>query len=630
MKLEAPSKPGFESVVAEFMSRRGFIKSASALGLGAALSGCNSEEVSSTSDANIFAQTESGPVSLPFKELEHGLDAHLAVADGYESQVLLRWGDPIFDGVSAFDPSQVTEAEQLKRFGFNCDFVGFLPLPLGSNNSEHGLLAVNHEYTQSQWMFDGAPKSNKLSESQVEADIVAHGLSVVEIKKVDAVWAPVLGSKYNRRITPLTEMEMSGPASGSDRLKTIISQDGVRTLGTYGNCAGGITPWGTVLTGEENVDEFFWGNPEHTPEKENYERFHMDTRYKNWGEYNERWDLQKNPAEPLHVGWIVEIDPFDPKSKPKKLTALGRCKHEGCNVYINTDQRVVAYTGDDQRFEYIYKFVSRNKFDPNNRKANMELLDEGTLYVAEFKDDGTLHWLPLVFGSGPLTPKNGFHSQADISLDTRKAADLVGATQMDRPEDVDINPVNGHVYAMLTNNSERKASDLNAANPRPHNEAGQIVEFWPETGDHTEPRFKWDLFILAGDNKKQPALYHPGTSENGWLACPDNCAFDNKGNIWIATDGAEDFGVADGVWASEVSGKHRALPKRFLRTPIGAELCGPFFTPDNENLFVAVQHPAGYSDVDNPDTRWPDFDPNMPPRSSVVVITKKGGGIIGA
>ncbi len=612
----------FEDVLNSFLSRRGLLKGAVSLGAVSVLPAC------STTLKNEPAAAE--PSTLSFTELEHGLDESFHVADGYDAQVLVRWGDPIFENVAAFDPASQNEESQLQRFGFNNDFIGFVSLPHGSQNSDHGLLVVNHEYTSTEMMFPGSPKGTELNTEQVDTDIAAHGLSVIEIIKKEGSWQLVKDSKFNRRITPATPMQITGAAAASDRLKTRISPDGVHTLGTYGNCAGGVTPWGTILTGEENVDGYFIGDIEANPEAENYKRFGVGRSYKNWGEHKDRWNLDKNPGELLHAGWVVEIDPYDPESIPKKRTGIGRCKHEGCNIVINGDNHVVAYTGDDQRFEYIYKFVSKNTYQPDNRTANLDLLEDGTLYVAKFNDDGSLHWLPLVYGRGALTPENGFNSQADISLDTRKAADLVGATPMDRPEDIEVNPSNGRVYAMLTNNSRRKENQVDAANPRAHNNHGQIIEFWPQDGDHRADVFSWDLFLLAGKPGSIETKYHTGISDNGWLSCPDNVAFDQLGNMWIATDGAEKMGIADGVWATEVSGPNKALTKRFLRTPKGAELCGPFFTPDDQNFFVSVQHPGQDTSFENPSTRWPDFSPNMPPRPSVVVITKKGGGRVGS
>jgi len=619
----------FEEVLNKYLHRRRFLKSSAALGAALVLPSCGeSEQAANSSSSPKASKKPTSPTSLTFKELEHGLDETLSVADGYESQVLIRWGDPLFDGVSEFNPYELNASEQSKRFGFNNDFIGFVPHSFGSNSSDKGLLVVNHEYVNSELMFPGSPRGWALTKEQVETEIAAHGLSVIEVQNTKGQWSVNTASSFNRRITPETPMRMTGPAAGSDRLKTAISSDGVHTLGTYGNCAGGVTPWGTILTGEENVDGYFMGDVEATSEAENYRRFDVDT-YKNWGEHNKRWNLDENPRELLHVGWVVEIDPYDPESIPKKRTALGRVKHEGCNVFIDSSNHVVAYTGDDERFEYIYKFVSKSTYNPDDRDANLDLLEEGELFVAKFNDDGSLNWLPLIYGKGPLTESNGFRNQGDVSLDTRKAADLVGATPMDRPEDVEVNSSNGHVYAMLTNNTERKDGQIDSVNPRAHNNHGQIIEFWPESGDHTNSVFWWDIFLLAGNPKKDTTKYHAALSESGWLSCPDNCAFDKLGNLWIATDGAEKSGIADGLWATEVSGEAKALTKRFLRTPKGAELCGPFFTPNSENLFVSIQHPGDGGTFDKPDTRWPDFSENMPARPAVVVIAKKDGGRIG-
>jgi secreted PhoX family phosphatase len=426
-------------------------------------------------------------------------------------------------------------------------------------------------------------------------------------------------------------MQLAGPAAGNKRLKTQNSNDGIKTLGTFGNCSGGITPWGTVLSGEENIDYAFSGDYSKSNEKQTHDRFDMQVKAeKSWSKYYSRFDMSKEPNQPLHMGWVVEVDPFDKNSTPKKRTALGRFKHEGCDIFINKDKHIIAYCGDDERFEYLYKFVSKNTYDPTNRKANLNLLDEGTLYCAKFYDDGRLVWLPLVYGQGPLTQENGFKNQGDVMIDTRKAADLLGATPMDRPEDVKTNPINAHVYVMLTNNNKRKKDQTDAVNPRAYNEAGQIVELLAPNDDHTSTEFTWDMFLIAGKKNDRSTNYHPDTSENGWLACPDNCTFDALGNLWIATDGADEFGVADGIWTSEVDGDNRQLTKRFLRTPIGAELCGPCFTEDSKNLFCSVQHPGGKSTFESPTTRWPDFDKKTPPRPAVVVITKKDNGRVGS
>ena len=612
----------FQNILNRRLSRRGFLSASSTVIAASALPSCNTAQLLTPRGLSS---------SLHFKELPQGLDQHLSVSPGYHTQVLIRWGDPLFTDSDPFDPYKQTADKQARQFGYNNDFIGYLPLPFDSQNPDHGLLVVNHEFTDPAVMFPGSTVPTELDQAQTDIDILAHGMSVIEIKRQNSQWETVKNSPYTRRITPYTPMEMTGAAAGSDRLKTSVSNDGVHTLGTFGNCAGGVTPWGTVLSGEENVDYMFAGEYNESNETTTHDRFGMKTQArKSWAKHYPRWDMSKEPNEPLHAGWIVEIDPYDPASTPQKHTSLGRFKHEGCNVFINNDQRVVAYSGDDQRFEYLYKFVSRDRYQPNNRAANMQLLSEGELYCAKFFDDGSLHWLPLVFGKGPLTEKNGFNNQGDVYIDTRKAADLLGATPMDRPEDVEVNPVNGNVYVMLTNNTDRSAAQTDRANPRVNNKAGQILELKAPDGDHSAEHFTWDMLLLAGKRNDPSTNYHPDTSNHGWLACPDNCAFDRNGNLWIATDGAEKFGVADGIWACEVDGSRRGLTKRFLRTPIGAELCGPFFTPDDTSLFCAVQHPGESSTFETPSTRWPDFDENIPPRPAVVVISRNDGGTIGS
>jgi secreted PhoX family phosphatase len=327
---------------------------------------------------------------------------------------------------------------------------------------------------------------------------------------------------------------------------------------------------------------------------------------------------------------------------PKKRTALGRFKHEGAANVINKDGRFVIYQGDDERFEYVYKFVTRGTVDRSNPAANRDLLDDGTLYVAKYNADGTGTWMPLIHGEGPLTPQNGFHSQADVLIDVRRAADLLRPTPMDRPEDAEASPKTGKVYVILTNNNRRKDDQVDAANPRANNEFGHIIEMTPPDNDHAALTFRWEILVKCGD----PAIAAVGasfsteTTRDGWFGMPDNCAFDSEGRLWIATDGNSDreTGRTDGLWALGTEGETRATSQLFYRCPAGAELCGPEFTPDGETLFVAVQHPGDdgtkwkafgrLSSFEDPSTRWPDFRPDMPPRPSIVVITKRGGGRI--
>jgi secreted PhoX family phosphatase len=620
----------FAEIAEQRMSRRGVLAGLA----GAAAVGALSQSMISR---RAFAAGSAS--TLGFSEIPHVYDETHHVADGYSADVLLRWGDPVEAGAPAFDPANQTAAAQAKQFGYNCDYIGFMPLPAGSNAGTRGLLCVNHEYTNQHLMFPGVEKKQKLTRTQTEIEMAAHGHSVVEIFKAGGKWVPVPNSRFNRRIHVSTEMRLSGLAAGHDRLKTKADPSGTRVFGTLNNCAGGATPWGTVLIAEENFHGYFGGDPAKTAEARNYKRYGLKAKSRySWADYHDRFNLDSEPNEPNRFGWMVEIDPYDPTSTPIKRTALGRFKHEGANATVNKDGRVVVYTGDDQRFDYIYKFVSNGRYDPNNRAANADLLDDGTLFVAKFSADGKLAWLPLVWGKGPLTPANGFSSQADVMIETRYAADLLGATPMDRPEDVEPNPVTGRIYVMLTNNTKRKADQVDAVNPRANNKHGHILEMIPpgygKDADHAALEFTWELPLLAGNpaDPKEGAKYHPGVTKAGWLSTPDNCAFDSRGRLWIATDGAPKSGLADGVWATDCEGGGRMLTKHFFAAPRGAELCGPCFTPDDRSFFGAVQHPADEknSTFANPSTRWPDFRPDMPTRPSVVAITKNDGGVIGS
>jgi secreted PhoX family phosphatase len=601
-------------------------------------------------------ERETAKTCFDFNEIAHGVDQTHHVAPGYRAEILIRWGDPVLPGAPAFDPDRQSASAQIRQFGYNNDYVGYVPLPPGSGSSDHGLLCINHEYTAAEVMF---PDAGVPTAEHVEIEMACNGGSIIEIKKSEGHWSVVPDSTYARRISALdTEMALSGPAAGHDRMKTSADPSGTRVIGTLNNCAGGITPWGTYLMAEENFQGYFSGDldrhsevdtadrfAEH-PEKRNYARYGVPSGHFAWGRFHKRFDVNAEPNEANRFGWIVEVDPLDPASMPVKRTALGRFKHEGAESIVNADRRLVLYSGDDQRFEYLYRFVTEGTFDPSNRAANRNLLDAGTLSVARFEPNGTLLWLPLVFGQAGLTPEHGFHSQADVLIETRRAADLLGATPMDRPEDVEPNPHNGRVYVMLTNNNERTGEQVDPANPRGANLWGHLLELIPPAGDHTAARFGWEVLVKAGDpqDPATAALWNPATSENGWFACPDNCAVDHQGRLWIATDQGNAWprtsGSADGLWALETDGQGRGTSRMFFRVPVGAELCGPCFTPDGRTLFLAVQHPAtdgtlGYpgferpSTFEDPATRWPDFDPALPPRPSVVVVTRDDGGPIG-
>ncbi len=595
-----------------------------------------------------------------FEEIAHGVDETHHVAPGHRADILLRWGDPIVAGAPDFDPQEQTAAAQSKQFGYNNDYVGFV----AARRNDRGLLCVNHEYTVPEVMFSGIKEKQSAKEVNfaamrkelVDIEMAAHGCSVVEIQKsADGKWSWVPGSKYNRRITALgTEMGIGGPASGHKRLRTSADPAGNKVIGTINNCAGGMTPWGTYLTAEENFNNYFQGKlPEGHAEAANYKRYGVPGGEYAWGGYHDRFDLAKEPNEPNRFGWIVEIDPLDPNAPLVKRTALGRFKHEGAETALTKDGRVVVYSGDDERFEHVYKFVSDGRFDPGDRAANRDLLDRGTLYAAKFNPDGSGEWLALVHGTGPLTSANGFNDQGDVVIEARRAAELLGATPMDRPEDIEPNPVTGKVYVNLTNNSRRtQSSDKpgrpgpEPANPRAENEWGHIVEITNADGDHAATRFSWDMLVRCGDPSKPEiqAMWNPKISENGWFSCPDNMAIDHRGRLWVGTDQGTAWskasGTADGVWALETEGPGRGTGRMFFRVPVGAEITGMLFLPGDTAMTIGVQHPGvdGVKDwkpfgrgstFDDPATRWPDFKDGMPPRPSVVMISREDGGKIG-
>jgi secreted PhoX family phosphatase len=581
---------------------------------------------------------------LTFTESGRFMDATHHVAPGYDVRTLIRWGDPIHAGGPAFRPGQQTAEEQERQFGMNNDFVAYMPLPRGSNSSVHGLLCVNNEYAIAHLMFPKMTRRDSLkliTREQCEVELASVGHSVVEIVLEGGAWRVLSGSRYNRRISARSTLtRVSGPAAGHPRMVTRKDASGTRVIGTFGNCAGGITPWGTVLIAEENIDNGFRGNAEGGREAAAWKRFGLDGRGRHaWGNHFDRFNLDKEPNEPNRFGWIVEFDPYDPASIPVKRTALGRCKHECATTAVSHDGRVAVYSGDDERMEYVYKFVTHNAYNVSNLEANRDLLDNGTLFVARFETDGKMRWLPMLFGQGPLIKANGFENQGDVMIELRRAADLLGATPMDRPEDVEAHPATGRVYVVLTYNEDRKPDQVNVANPRGPNKYGHIIEIIPPMAngkpDHTATECQWEFFIVGGDprNPEHGARYHGAVSANGWIAAPDNIAFDPKGRIWIATDGQDDWaGFADSVYAAETSGPRRGVTRCFFSAPRGAECTGPAFTPDGETLFLSVQHPGHETDAtfDKPPTRWPDFSPDMPPRSAVVAITKVDGGEIGS
>jgi uncharacterized protein len=668
-----PFAPAFQELLSQRVSRRSVLQAGVALAP-FAIAGCSS----------IGTSKQPGRTrGLSFEPIEGSTADAVILPRGYTHDLIVRWGESLASGVPDMDASALASggllkdkaAEwQTKQFGQNCDAIHFFPLDA---RGTHGLLCVNNEFPDGAVMFPGHPKFAEAVRGAATAYVRANatsvgvsqasvGVSVIEIAKVNGRWERVKNSRYARRITANTPIDISGPARGAPLMRTREDPEGVRALGTFGNCAGGKTPWGTYLTAEENVHDYF-GNHAllqkelglHDPTVIAHERFAMWSAHSlhGWEGADPRFDMLRNPTEPFRFGWIVEIDPKDPAKAPVKRTALGRFAHEGANPIIAPNGQVAVYMGDDAKFEYVYKFVSRRRFDAKDPESNRNLLDEGTLYVARFDAGGAGEWLPLVYDkSGPLNESSGFRDQADVLIRTRAAASVLGATPMDRPEDVEANPTTGLIYVSCTNNDARRDGpqlahyrgreiDLgpNAANPRALNKFGHIIELREAGDDHTARTFTWEVFLLGGDasggklltnvtEAKNQNAYNAGytnASEVSPIGSPDNIGFDLNGNLWIVTDGEQPDGSNNGCWVCPTTGAERGRLKRFLGGPIGAEICGCEFTPDGETLFLSIQHPGAEGTVEEPISHWPD-GPGTQPRSAVIAVRKEGGGRVGS
>ncbi|MEQ7920048.1 PhoX family phosphatase [Xanthomonas sp. WHRI 1810A] len=566
----------------------------------------------------------------------------ISLPPGYTSSVLISWGQPLHTDGPAFDPSGKGSADdQALQFGDNNDGMSLFTFPGDSpDTASRALMAINNEYTNYRYLFDHG--QNPQSAEDVRKALASEGVSVIEVKREGSQWAFVQGSKYNRRIHGNSLIHLSGPAAGNELLKTAADTTGRNVLGTFQNCANGKTPWGTYLTCEENFTDCF-GSTDPAALDAAAKRYGVlpASREVNWHPHDPRFDLTKNPNEYNRHGWVVEIDPFDPKSTPVKRTALGRFKHENAALAETKGGRAVVYMGDDERGEFIYKFISRDKIDHRNPKANRDILDHGTLYVAQF-DDGDSHadhpkghgkWVELTFGKNGIDASSGFASQAEVLIHARMAASVVKATRMDRPEWIVVSPKDGQVYCTLTNNIKRgdDGQPVGGPNPRAKNQYGQILR-WREDADNASAMtFTWDLFVVAGN----PGV-HSGTPQGGsgnispqnMFNSPDGLGFDKGGRLWILTDGDStnlgDFagmGNNQMLCADPASGEIR----RFMVGPVGCEVTGISFAPDQKALFVGIQHPG-----ENGGSTFPEHLPNGKPRSSVMVITRDDGGIVGA
>ncbi|MCX9192103.1 phosphatase [Carbonactinospora thermoautotrophica] len=634
---EPPNTSGneyFGDVMSRVLSRRGLLRAGALVaGVGGIAGALPAAATAATTPARAGGALTFTPVAPNTRD-------DVTVPDGYGWDVVLRWGDPVLPGAPEFDFEHQTAEAQRQQFGYNCDYVMLFPL-----GPDRGLLTVNHEYTNEELMFHGWQGGASTTEEQIRISMAAHGMSVVEVERVGHTgrWRPAQRRHRNRRIHTHTPMLLTGPAAGSDLLKTKADPNGRWVLGMLNNCSGGRTPWGTVLTCEENFHQYFVGGdgaPE--PAKPGLQRYGIPTDrripssgYRGWERVDERFDLAKHPNEANRFGYVVEIDPYDPDFVPRKRTHLGRFKHEAANTTLSADRRVAVYLGDDERFEYIYKFVSRHRYLPgDSRKArehNLRLLDEGTLYVARFTGDGTAdgqydgtgEWIPLVSGNVSHVP--GMTAE-EVLVFTRLAADKVGATKMDRPEDIERNPVTGEVYAALTNNTRRTPGQVDEANPRPANKHGHVLAIREAGDDAAAERFTWHIPLVCGD-PNDPSTYFAGydKSKVSPISCPDNLTFDAAGNLWIATDGNA-LGSNDGLFAMPVRGPERGHVKQFLTVPHGAETCGPLITADQRTCFVAVQHPGEVdgASADNPASTWPDR--RGFPRPSVICVWRTGPG----
>ncbi|MFC5801071.1 PhoX family protein [Streptomyces formicae] len=641
-------------IIAGALSRRSVMRTAAAATVVAAAGGAVVANNAPSAEAAATAfgghghghgGTTDGARGLRFTPVAPNTADQVTVPEGYAQNVVIRWGEPILRGAPAFDADKQTARAQAGQFGYNNDFLSLLPL------REHGrqVLVANHEYTDEVLMFRNYDAANPTRE-QVEIAWAAHGLSVVVVQEEhrSGKLTPVSRHYLNRRLTATSEFRLTGPAAGSDLLKTSVDPTGTKVLGTLNNCAGGTTPWGTILSGEENFNQYFANGSSATDK-----RYGLGTTAteRKWERFDKRFDAAQEPNESHRFGWVVELDPYDPDSTPRKRTALGRFKHEAAQPRLTRDGRPVVYMGDDERFDYFYKFVSSKRMKKGNsrsdREHNLTLLDEGTLYVAKLTGDspaaeidgtgklpndgefdGSGVWIPLA--TGDVSHVEGMTAE-EVYVFTRLAGDKVGATKMDRPEDVEPSPRSGRVYVALTNNTDRgKAGKAGAdeANPRNLNKHGQILELAEHWDDPASDGFAWRLFLVAGD-PNDPATYFAGYPKEAVspISCPDNVAFDPHGNLWISTDGAQ-LGSHDGLFGVATQGERRGELKQFLTVPKGAETCGPII--QDRRVLVAVQHPGEIdgATVDKPASVWPD-GPGRIVRPSVVAVYRKDGRDIG-
>ncbi|WP_018954749.1 PhoX family protein [Thioalkalivibrio sulfidiphilus] len=653
------NNPLFADILARRMSRRDVMRGGIAAAVAGVFAGTGASALAAPGFLPPQAQARA-PFGLKgelgFEPVPVSIADTTVVPPGYTAKPFLPWGTPICgDYPEYLDGGLNTGADQECQIGSHHDGIHFFPLGEGDEANRHGLICMNHEYIDQPKMHPNGPTlvgGVRVIEDEVRKEVAAHGVSIVEVREVaHGDWEVVKG-KYNRRITASTPMKISGPVRGSDLVKTKYSPDGTMTRGTLNNCAHGFTPWGTYLTCEENWAGYFANRTGRPREHARYGVATGNSRYR-WDtvthidEYA-RFDasVKGNSAtedyrnEPNGQGWIVEIDPFDPTSTPVKRTALGRFAHEGVVFApVQNGQPLTFYAGDDARNEYIYKFVTEARYQPGRTKG--DILDKGTLYVAVFNDDGTGEWRALdikdkAFRDAAAAAGVEFKDQADVLVNTRLAADVVGATKMDRPEWGAVHPQTNEVYFTLTNNSTRggATNPVDAANPRANSAFGHIIR-WREQGNRPWAlRFNWDIFVLAGPVEDSRKLDGEPLDETNIFASPDGLWIDYNGVMWIQTDmgGGQQraeqdrFGNNQMLAANPYTGEIR----RFFVGPLGQEVTGCITTPDNRTMFINIQHPGeGGESFPQLASNWPDGG-NARARSATVIITKDDGGVIGS
>ncbi len=604
----------FETIASRALTRRGVLRRGVAFGLASFVAG-----------ATPLAAAALGNGRLGFNAVDANTRDTVTLPDGYSWQVLARWGDPLWSDGQPFDQeSRGTGASQERAFGDNNDGMALF------EDGGRMILAVNNEYTNRPTIY--ANRSSGLPENadDVRKGKAAHGVTVMEISEAGGRWTVVRDSPFNRRITADTPMDITGPARGHALLRTTADPAGTTSLGTWNNCGNGCTPWGSYLACEENFNGYFSSsdsNYEVPPEMARYGIRHKDRGYA-WASADERFDIAKHPNEANRAGYIVEIDPLDPTSMPVKRTALGRFKHENAEVVIANNGHVVVYMGDDERGEFLYRFVSAAKVAIGG--DNGDLLEDGELFVAKFDDDGTGRWLAL-------TPSStGMASQAEICIRTRQAGSAVGATTMDRPEWVAANPNKAEVYCALTNNKNRgkkpnaggDATPVGGPNPRADNNYGQIVRWRPANADHTADGFDWDLFVMAGNPTVHSDAYAGSDNINAqnMFNSPDGLAFDSKGLLWIQTDGKySNEGDFAGMGNNQmlIGDPETGEIRRFMVGPRECEITGIAWSPDRRTAFVGIQHPG-----EKGDSHFPDGGQSAP-RSCVIAVQRDDGGFMG-